>query len=414
MLALVMRALARAVAGRDGSEGSSHRAGVIASVDYHYREHSDPDFGLLVEWYRRDSYVKFAVDSIVARIGARYYLVGEDGELLRVVDSFLRRNKFVEVHMKVARDVVLSGNAFLNLVPRGKVNTIHYVPLSSVRSVVRGPDGRPLKYVQSWHGRTVELDAEEVWHLRFNPVDEGAFGEGLVNHLARPGVGYSVRGRTVRRPPLLEVKERIDNAARVLVEKYPQRSVFVVPRAARDSFKEAYEQAMVGQDLVVDFDVKQLEVKVDSRTRFYELIEHLDRQVVTGLRNPLIRLITYTGFTYASAQAAIETLEPEVALLRDFLSSQYEEMISTVLRQHGIDPGPSGVRLVFGEPQAPSWDVKDVIAAARGDDRNPPIISVEEAREMLRLAGWRLQGGQPEASQRTYCLSGGFLREQGW
>ncbi|MCS6788942.1 MAG: hypothetical protein NZ733_06610, partial [Aigarchaeota archaeon] len=150
------------------------------------------------------------------------------------------------------------------------------------------------------------------------------------------------------------------------------------------------------------------------KTRFYELIEHLDRQVVTGLRNPLIRLITYTGFTYASAQAAIETLEPEVALLRDFLSSQYEEMISTVLRQHGIDPGPSGVRLVFGEPQAPSWDVKDVIAAARGDDRNPPIISVEEAREMLRLAGWRLQGGQPEASQRTYCLSGGFLREQGW
>ncbi|MEN3048412.1 MAG: hypothetical protein ABDH63_06505 [Candidatus Caldarchaeales archaeon] len=409
-----MKALARAAASRDGSAAISPQACVIGSVDYHLREHSDPDFGLLVEWYRRDSYVKFAVDSIVARIGARYYLVGEDGELLRVVDSFLRRNRFLEVHMKVARDVVLSGNAFLNLVPRGRVNTIHYVPLSSVRSVVRGPDGRPLKYVLSWHGRTVELDAEEVWHFRFNPVDEGAFGEGLVNHLARPGVGYPVRGRTVRRPPLLEVKERIDNAARVLVEKYPQRSVFVVPRAARDSFKEAYEQAMVGQDLVVDFDVKQLEVKVDSRTRFYELIEHLDRQVVTGLRNPLIRLITYTGFTYASAQAAIETLEPEVALLRDFLSSQYEEMISVVLRQHGIDPGPSGVRLVFGEPQAPSWDVKDVIAAARGDDRNPPIISIEEAREMLRLAGWRLQGGQARSSPRTYCLSGGVLRERGW
>ncbi|MCS7118135.1 MAG: phage portal protein [Thaumarchaeota archaeon] len=414
MLRQAMRALARAAQRKEEPSNVPYQPSVLGSADYHHREYSDPDFDLLVEWYRRDSYVKFAVDSIVARIGARYYLVGEDRELLRVVDSFLRRNRFADLHVKVARDVVLSGNAFINLVPKGRVNTLHYVPLSSIRAVIRAPDGRAMRYVQSWHGRVVELDAEEVWHLRFNPINEGAFGEGLINHLVRPGVGYPVRGKTVRRPSLLEVKERIDNAARILVEKYPQRSVFIVPRAARDSFKEAYEQAVVGQDLVVDFDLKQLEVKVDSKTRFYELIEHLDRQVVTGLRNPLIRLITYTGFTYASAQAAIETLEPEVALLRDFLSSQYEEIIGLVLGQHGIDSGQSSVRVMFGEPQSPSWDVKDVLAAARGDERNPPIISIEEAREMLRLAGWRLQDDSGGSSTRTYCLSGGVLREQRW
>ncbi|MCS7095379.1 MAG: phage portal protein [Thaumarchaeota archaeon] len=414
MLRRAMRMLARVTRPDDTRSNASYQSSVLGSIDYQHREYSNPDFDVLVEWYRRDSYVKFAVDSIVARIGTRYYLVGEDRELLRLVDSFLRRNRFTETHLKVARDVVLSGNAFLNLVPRGRINTIHYVPLSSIRSIVRAPEGKALKYVQSWQGKVIELGADEVWHFRFNPINEEAFGEGLVNHLARPGVGYSIRGKTVRRPSLLEIKERIDNAARILVEKYPQRSVFVVPRTARDSFKEAYEQAMVGQDLVVDFDLKQLEVKVDSKTRFYELIEHLDRQVVTGLRNPLIRLITYTGFTYASAQAAIETLEPEVALLRDFLSSQYEEIIGLVLRQHGIDPGTSSVRMMFGEPQAPSWDVNDVIAAARGDERNPPIISVEEAREMLRLAGWRLQGDSGGSPTRTYCLSGGVLREQRW
>jgi hypothetical protein len=224
-------------------------------------------------------------------------------------------------------------------------------------------------------------------------------------------MGYQVKGKTVRRPPFLEIKERIDNAMRILVEKYPPRSIFRVPKAAREAFREAYEQAMTGQDLVVDFDVQQLEVKMDSRTRFYELIDHLDRHVVTGLRNPLIRLITYTGFTYASAMAAVEALEPEIALLRDYFSAQYSELLEKVLRQHGIDPGPSGIRLLFGEPQAPSWEVRDVIEAARGDERNPPIITVEEAREMLRMAGWKLGGVEQEGGRRMYCCYGSVVRE---
>jgi hypothetical protein len=407
----VVGKLLGAVRNRVRAEETAYSAGVLGLVEYRVEERPDPDLAELVEWYRRDNYVKFAVDSIVSRIGTKYYLVGEEPEVLRLLDAFLRRNRFVELHLKLARDLVLSGNAFVNTVPPGRIEALHYIPLSSVRRIVRGPDGRPIKYVQHWHGRVAELGAEEVWHLRFNPVDEGAFGEGLVNHLARPGMGYQVKGKTVRRPPFLEVKERIDNAMRILVEKYPPRSIFRVPKAAREAFREAYEQAMAGQDLVVDFDVQQLEVKMDSRTRFYELIDHLDRHVVTGLRNPLIRLITYTGFTYASAMAAVEALEPEIALLRDYLSAQYSELLEKVLRQHGIDPGPSGIRLLFGEPQAPSWEVRDVIEAARGDERNPPIITVEEAREMLRMAGWKLGGVEQEGGRRMYCCYGSVVRE---
>ncbi len=393
-------------------EEATYGAGVLGTVEFRVEERPDPDLAELVEWYKRDNYVKFAVDSIVARIGTKYYLVGEEPEVLRLVDAFLRRNRFVELHLKITRDLVLSGNAFVNTVPPGRIEALHYIPLSSVRRIVRGPDGRPVKYVQHWHGRVAELSAEEVWHLRYNPIDEGAFGEGLVNHLARPGMGYQVKGRTVRRPPFLEIKERIDNSMRILVEKYPPRSIFRVPKAAREAFREAYEQAVAGQDLVVDFDVQQLEVKMDSRTRFYELIDHLDRHVVTGLRNPLIRLITYTGFTYASAMAAVEALEPEIALLRDYLSSQYSEMLEKVLMQHGIDPGPSGIRLLFGEPQAPSWEVKDVIEAARGDERNPPIITIEEAREMLRIAGWKLGGSVDQnGGRRVYCCYRSVVRE---
>jgi len=407
----VVGKLLGAVRNRVRAEETEYSAGVLGHVEYRVEERPDPDLAELVEWYRRDNYVKFAVDSIVSRIGTKYYLVGEEPEVLRLLDAFLRRNRFVELHLKLARDLVLSGNAFVNTVPPGRIEALHYIPLSSVRRIVRGPDGRPIKYVQYWHGRVAELGPEEVWHLRFNPVDEGAFGEGLVNHLARPGMGYQVKGKTVRRPPFLEIKERIDNAMRILVEKYPPRSIFRVPKAAREAFREAYEQAMAGQDLVVDFDVQQLEVKMDSRTRFYELIDHLDRHVVTGLRNPLIRLITYTGFTYASAMAAVEALEPEIALLRDYLSAQYSELLEKVLRQHGIDPGPSGIRLLFGEPQAPSWDVRDVIEAARGDERNPPIITVEEAREMLRMAGWKLGGVEQEGWRRMYCCYGSVVRE---
>jgi hypothetical protein len=153
----VVGKLIGAVRNRVRSDEETYGAGVLGSVEYRLEERPDPDLAELVEWYRRDNYVKFAVDSIVSRIGTKYYLVGEEPEVLRLLDAFLRRNRFVELHLKLARDLVLSGNAFVNTVPPGRIEALHYIPLSSIRRIVRGPDGRPIKYVQHWHGRVAEL-----------------------------------------------------------------------------------------------------------------------------------------------------------------------------------------------------------------------------------------------------------------
>ena len=112
----------------------------------------------------------------------------------------------------------------------------------------------------------------------------------------------------------------------------------------------------------------------------------LDRYMVVGLANPLIRLITYRGFSYAAAQAAIETLEPLISGFRDFLKEEYEALFNTVLRQHGLDPEKARIQLFFGEPEVPEYEISDIFRAVELG-----IISREEARDILRDTGWKLR-----------------------
>jgi len=346
----------------------------------------DVSFDVLVDWYLRDNYVKYAVEAYAARIASPFFITGRQPEALELVGRFLKLNRFSSLTWLVARDLVLTGNSFLNVVPSVGISSVYHIPVSSIVRIRRTVTGDVLSYEQMWGGSRRSLPPSEVHHYRYNPVDEKPFGEGLVQHLTRTGVGYKVRNTEMRRPSWLEIKERIDNAVRILIEKYPPRSIFRTPAKHRDQFASTYNSTVIGQDLVVDFDLQQEEVKVDARTRFAELFEYTDRGVLTGLHNPLVRLITYTGFSRASAEAAIETLEPEVGLYQRFMAEENELLLGRVLESWKFDRGAAEIRWNWGSPQRPDFVISDLLRAVEIG-----VVKPGEAREMLReVAGWVL------------------------
>ena len=107
----------------------------------------EPSLGVIVDWYRRDAYVRYAVDAYANRIASRYYLTARDPDALGFVNRFMRLNRFGQLNRLIARDVVLSGNAFLNTVPARRITSLYLLPLSSVSSIIRDESGEVRAYV---------------------------------------------------------------------------------------------------------------------------------------------------------------------------------------------------------------------------------------------------------------------------
>lgn len=388
--------------------------GLVKGISELSQEYADPSLSDLIEYYKRDEYVGYTIDAFSTRtVGMGFFLTANQPRALKLIDNFCRANKFYsELHWKICRDLWLSGNAFINTVPTDKITTLHYLPLSSIQKILRDENGSVEGYVQLWGGIIKHLNADEVFHYRFNPIDENAFGEGLVNRLARSGKGYLTEKNKLRkRPPLLKIREKgIDNAHRILSRYLPRHVYKNIPSAKLDEFVALLNQIEPEQDFAADFNIEIEEAKMDPRTRFEALIDLMDRMQVIGLHNPMLRLITLAGFTYAAAEAAMETIEPEIRTMQSFIKEKDEELFSKVIEQHDGDPTKANVELHWGVPERPELIIADIISAYRtGLEWGTPIITREEAREMLREAGWiirELPKPEPNESGRFLAFKG--------
>ncbi|NWG09148.1 MAG: hypothetical protein HXX80_02350, partial [Nitrososphaerales archaeon] len=140
------------------------------------------------------------------------------------------------------------------------ITTLHYLPLSSFYKILRNEAGDVETYVQLWGGVTKYLNPDEVLHYAWNPVDEDAFGEGLVNRLARPGKGYRTeKNKARKRPPLLQIREKgVDNAHRILSRYLPRHIYKNIPSARLDDFIALLNTLEPEQDFAAEFDSTHL------------------------------------------------------------------------------------------------------------------------------------------------------------
>ncbi len=398
--------------------------GIVKGASEYHQEYPDPSLSDLIEYYKRDEYVGYTIEAFATRtVGMGFFLTSDQPRALKLIDNFCRANKFNDLHWKICRDLWLSGNAFVNTVPSNLIDTLHYLPLSSISKILRDEKGNVINYVQSWGGMVKYLSNDEVFHYKFNSIDT-AFGEGLVNRLLRSGKGYlTEKNKTRKRMPLLKIREKmVDNAQRILSRYQPRHIYKNIPSAKLDEFVSLLNNIEPEQDFAADFDLSVEEAKMDPRTRFESLLDYLDRMYVVGLHNPMLRLITLAGFTYASSQAAMETIEPEIRMMQSFVKFYDEELFSKIIEQHGGDPINANVELHWGMPERPELLINDIINAYQtGLEYGSPVITREEAREMLRESGWLIKEVNSNAEHflalhgRIYAISDmlyRFLRER--
>ena len=400
---------------------SQKQEGVVASLPgfYYAPEYPQPSFAEYVDWYRRDPAVMAAADFMgqaVAGVGG--YTTSDDAEAKAAVDEFNEEVNLDEIHLQAATWSLLCGNFFLEriyseyttevvndggarvelTVPAEGAELIglKVIPLTSITSAQRDRSGRILYYTQTWKGVQVKLSPKIVVHYCWNRVDCEPFGTGWLTPLITQGRGYvsETSGRVRRRGSLLEIKERLDDAAARLCLRYVPRHVYNFPGKGDEwvrSLAKELAKLEPEQDFVTNvegFDVK--EVSVGSRASMEFLWRYVWEQILIGTQTHHIRLFTTPGFTEASAKEATAAMERKIAAARRFIKRVTErEIFKPLLESKGMN---ASVRWNWGVAEKPQPKIEHLIEFSKLTAQGLEILTVDEVREMLKDFGFKLAG----------------------
>ncbi|MEM4165316.1 MAG: hypothetical protein QXJ86_05690 [Nitrososphaerales archaeon] len=408
----MLRGLLDAVRGR--VRGS---VGVVVGLGGFSPEYPAASFGDYVEWYRRDPVVRSAADFLAEAVaGMGGYTSSSDGEAKRVVDEFNEEVNLDEVHLQAAKWALMCGSFFLERVyseydfevvdgAGGRVEVavpaegsefigLKPIPITSIQSVQRDRFGRVLWFNQSRGGVMQRLSPKVVVHYAWNIVDCEPFGSGWLTPLLSSGRGYRVDGKTRFRPSLLELKERLDDAAGRLCLRYVPRHVYNFPGKGDEwvkSLAKELSRLEPEQDFVTNvegFDVK--EVSVGSRASLEFLWRYIWEQIVIGTQTHHIRLFTTPGFTEASAKEATAAMERKLNAARRFIKRVTErEIFKPLLESRGFEG--SEVRWNWGVVEKPKLEIQHLIEFSKLAAQGYPVLSVEEVRSMLKDFGFKVE-----------------------
>ncbi len=290
---------------------------------------------------------------------------------LEIINDFAEDWDLDTLNQKLARDVWASGNAFLNPV-EDEINPfagVYMLPLSSFTKIYRDEHGDILKFIQNWGGRgDQDVLPGDILHARWLPVDEGAFGEGIGQAMARKGIGYETDGgTTVKRESWFQAAEKMEDVSiKMVYAGLPRYFGFFEGEGATEEYVSTVNTALNKLDPLQHFvgnvkgDIKT--VSLDTQNRFDSFIKYIDDQIISGTMSPLIRLWSSLNFTYASSKEAVDAMFPLIQMYQRFHKRFVERMIyAPLIAQEGYDIKKANVKLHWGQedPMTPA-EIGDV------------------------------------------------------
>ena len=352
---------------------------------------------LMLEVYVKDPTARAAVDYLADQVvGAGFYTTAGIPEAKEAVDEFCERVGLDEMLQTTAREVIGLGNSFwLKVLDGGKLERIVHIPPTNVLRVFRARDGSVRQYELLSEGRRVRVESKRVVHFRWNPVNNEAFGTGLLRTVCE-AMELQVHGVSERKP-LYQMKALMQEAMvmQFLTHSSPNQLWVLpdLPASELDTEREgtvAYHLKQMppwGARWLSNRSGADIKVAVPQVGEgFAAYVENLTDEFILGLQTPLPKLIIKRGFTEASAKAAVELVERKVVALQRFLKRVIERHVfAQVVAEAGYDPLKAGVRLNW-KPKRPELRVEDVLDAFESG-----LIDRDEARRILADMGWNIQ-----------------------
>jgi len=387
------------------SEALTHRTALFLTTTEKVMGVSpDVSFKTMSKVYLGDLAARASIDFLADQIaGAGFYTTmnteyeeKSGGKTAKeLVDEFCAEQGLDEVLQESARYLVGWGNVFWWVGNAKKIEFLRTVPLEIIRDngVKFDSDGQLDGIELDWKRQPNEISGDEIIHLAYNVLSAKPLGIGVLQSLCTPlDIGD---GET--REAFYQIKAKIHSGMADTVYMFgAPNELWSFPGLSRERLQEFFAEIKSiprrGSRFVFNPPAgseAKVQPIVAERMRgldFY--VETLIDEFVLGLQTPLAKLVTRTGFTEASANAALEIAERRVLALQRFLKRDVERYVfSRVIAAAGLDPVRAHVRLNWGVPESLDYEKLTELLGhliTVMEKVGPNVISPQELRTILR------------------------------
>jgi hypothetical protein len=362
------------------------------------------DFKVMTSVYLGDLATRASIDFLADQVaGQGFYTTSDETYQERsedektakqVVDDFCDRIGLDEVLQESARYLVGWGNMFWWVGNPRRLDFLKTVPLEIIKEngIKFDEQGNLDRIELDWLREPAKIDGSEVIHLPYNVMTASPLGVGILQSLCTP---LSIGGGEVREA-FYQIKGKIHSgmADTIYVFGGPNE-LYSLPGVTKERLQEfiaLYKNAPKrGQRIFINpasgskAEVTSIVAEGFHGAEFY--IQTLEDEFILGLQTPLAKLVTKTGFTEASASAALEIAERRVSAIQRFLKRGVERFLfDRVVAAAGLDPVKAQMRLNWGMPEQLDYEkltglLSQLVQLAK--DR-PDVISADELRKILR------------------------------
>jgi len=350
-------------------EALTHRTALFLTTTEKFMGVSpDVSFKTMSKVYLGDLAARASIDFLADQIaGAGFYTAmnndylekSDDKTAKELVDEFCGEQGLDEVLQESARYLVGWGNVFWWVGNNKKIKFLRIVPLEIIKDngVKFDVDGRLDRIELDWKRQPSQILGDEIIHLAYSVMTSKPLGVGILQSLCTPlDVGD---GET--REAFYQIKAKIHSGMADTIYMFgAPNELWSFPGLSKERAQEFLSQIKSiprrGSRFVFNPPAgseAKVQPVVAERMRgldFY--VETLTDEFVLGLQTPLAKLVTKTGFTEASAKAALEIGERRVLAFQRFLKRGVERFLfDRVVAQSGLDPVQAGIRLNWGMPE---------------------------------------------------------------
>ncbi len=329
-----------------------------------------------------------------------------------VVDEFCERVNLDERLQESSRYAVGWGNVLWWVGNKRRIDFLRVVPLGVIkdRGLKFDDEGEVEQLLFDWDRDLKEIPGQELVHLGYNVMTASPLGIGVLHSLCASldlGNGES-------RGPFYVIKGKIHAGMADTIYTFgAPNELWSFPGLNATKLGEAKNELRKigprGHRFVFNppagSEAKVTQVVAERMRGLDYYVETLDDEYVLGLQTPLAKLVTKTGFTEASANAALEVGERRVMGVQRFLKRSTERyLFDRVVAAAGLDPAQAQVRLNWGMPEALDYAKLSQILGQVTEllKVNPSVIGTNEIRKILRdVAKLPLEEADPEVPSQV-------------
>jgi len=326
----------------------------------------DVPYAKLFESYISNGGYKAAIDNMAAQIvGSGFYFTSDkhDQAALKPAYDWAERVAFVEWLQYLNIEILAAGWSLLTPPDGNTWANIDYMPdymvqLTSVKQidVTRDPITKMVvkrELVQDFGNNIpqTKTDMKDLLEFKWGGINRRYYGVGILHPLHKTRV--DIDGRTV--PALADMQATWENdMVRFMHNKVP-RFLWNFNIGDKDYKEKVLDGIFKGGKLQADSDIltNWTKEKVDFRALsiadkadFKPIVDYLTNMSFLALQSPLPKLFTTTGFTEASARAALEVAAAYRYVMQSFEKRTINQKI---LKYVAIGLGLKDLKLEFGQ-----------------------------------------------------------------